>query len=105
MLESGVEDEHIQLIEKQMEFGSTVGMMPWLLPLTKLNFLPVPWVQDLQAGRERLKKVSLALVLDKHVTPATNNGTSLPSHASSGEVTRQATGRTFSAVSSKLLTR
>lgn len=57
MLESGVEDEHIALIETQMEFGSTVGMTPWLLPFTKWTFLPIPWLQNLQTGRERLKHV------------------------------------------------
>jgi hypothetical protein len=57
MLESGIEDEHIALINNQMEFGSTVGMIPWIIPYTKLTFLPIPWLQTLQAGRERLKEV------------------------------------------------
>lgn len=57
MLESGVEDEHIALINNQMEFGSTIGMVPWLIPYTKWTFLPIPWLQNIQAGRERLKEV------------------------------------------------
>lgn len=61
MLESGIEDEHIRLIENQMEFGSTMGMMPWLLPYTKWN-LPIPWLQSLQAGRERLKELTQSRV-------------------------------------------
>ncbi|KAB5575347.1 cytochrome P450 [Coniochaeta sp. 2T2.1] len=62
MLESGVEDEHIRLIEVQMEFGSTVGMVPFLQPLTKWTFLPVPWLRSLQAGRERLKELTQSRV-------------------------------------------
>lgn len=57
MLESGVEDEHIALINNQMEFGSTIGMVPSLIPFSKWTFLPIPWLQNLQAGRERLKEV------------------------------------------------
>lgn len=62
MLESGVEDEHIRLIENQMEFGSTMGMMPSLLPLTKWTFLPIAWLRSLQAGRERLKELTQSRV-------------------------------------------
>jgi hypothetical protein len=57
MLESGVEDEHITLINNQTEFGSTIGMMPSLIPYSKWTFLPIPWLRSLQAGRERLKEV------------------------------------------------
>ena len=57
MLESGMEDEHIALINKQMEFGSTIGMVPSLIPYTKWKSLPIPWLRNLQAGRERLKEV------------------------------------------------
>ncbi|KAF2099235.1 cytochrome P450 [Rhizodiscina lignyota] len=53
MLESGVEDEHIRLIGIQIEFGSTIGMMPELIPYTKWTFLPIPWLQSLQAGPRR----------------------------------------------------
>ncbi len=63
MLESGVEDEHIALINNQMEFGSTIGMLPQLIPYTKWTFLPIAWLQSLQAGRERLKEVSLLSVM------------------------------------------
>jgi cytochrome P450 len=61
MLETGVEDEHIRLIENQMEFGSTMGMAPFLLPITKWN-LPIPWLRSLQAGRERLKHLTQSRV-------------------------------------------
>ena len=61
MLESGVEDEHIRLIQGQIELGSTIGMMPSLIPYTKWEFLPIPWLHKLQARRERLKEVILAL--------------------------------------------
>ncbi|EXJ59754.1 hypothetical protein A1O7_03901 [Cladophialophora yegresii CBS 114405] len=62
MLETGVEDEHIRLINNQMEFGSTIGMMPSLIPYTKLAWLPIPWLQSLQAGRERLKELTKSRV-------------------------------------------
>lgn len=65
MLETGIEDEHIRLIENQMEFGSTMGMVPSLLPVTKWN-LPVPWLQSLQAGRERLKELTQSRVERRH---------------------------------------
>ncbi|KIW34719.1 uncharacterized protein PV07_01477 [Cladophialophora immunda] len=62
MLETGVEDEHIRLINNQMEFGSTIGMMPSLIPYTKWTWLPIPWLQSLQAGRERLKELTRSRV-------------------------------------------
>ncbi|EXJ68442.1 uncharacterized protein A1O5_08234 [Cladophialophora psammophila CBS 110553] len=62
MLETGVEDEHIRLINNQMEFGSTIGMMPSLIPYTKWPWLPIPWLQSLQAGRERLKELTRSRV-------------------------------------------
>ncbi|OAP56096.1 hypothetical protein AYL99_09275 [Fonsecaea erecta] len=62
MLETGVEDEHIRLINNQMEFGSTIGMMPSLIPYTKWTWLPIPWLQSLQAGRERLKELTKSRV-------------------------------------------
>jgi hypothetical protein len=61
MLDSGIEDEHIALINNQMEFGSTIGMLPSLIPLTKWTFLPLPWLKRIQAGRERLKEVRRVL--------------------------------------------
>jgi hypothetical protein len=61
MLDSGIEDEHIALINNQMEFGSTIGMLPSLIPLTKWTFLPFPWLKRIQAGRERLKEVRRVL--------------------------------------------
>jgi hypothetical protein len=63
MLETGVEDEHIALINNQMEFGATIGMVPPLIPYTKWSWLPFPWFQRLQAGRERLKEVSLEMMV------------------------------------------
>ncbi|OAA63408.1 Cytochrome P450 [Niveomyces insectorum RCEF 264] len=62
MLESGIEDEHIRLINNQMEFGSTIGMVPWAIPFTKWTFLPIPWLRNLQAGRERLKELTRSRV-------------------------------------------
>ncbi|KAJ9499212.1 hypothetical protein H2202_005369 [Exophiala xenobiotica] len=62
MLESGVEDEHIALINKQMEFGSTIGMVPSLIPYTKWTSLPIPWLRNLQAGRDRLKELTRSRV-------------------------------------------
>ncbi|KAH8812118.1 cytochrome P450 [Xylogone sp. PMI_703] len=62
MLDSGVEDEHISLINNQMEFGSTIGMIPSLIPVTKWTWLPVPWLKRIQAGRERLKELTRSRV-------------------------------------------
>ncbi|RFU28115.1 hypothetical protein B7463_g8227, partial [Scytalidium lignicola] len=62
MLDSGIEDEHISLINNQMEFGSTIGMIPSLIPMTKLTWLPIPWLKRIQAGRERLKELTRSRV-------------------------------------------
>ena len=75
MLETGIEDEHIRLINNQMEFGSTIGMVPALIPFTKWTFLPIPWLQHLQAGRERLKEVSWSNGF-VHIALITNHATS-----------------------------
>lgn len=62
MLESGIEDEHIALINNQAEFGNIMGMIPSLLPFTKWTFMPVPWLKRIQAGRERLMELTRARV-------------------------------------------
>ena len=58
MLDSGTMDEHAVLIGHQLDFGSTLGLAPFLLPLTKSKWVPWPWVQRIQAGREKLKTMT-----------------------------------------------
>jgi hypothetical protein len=93
MLETGKEDEHIHLINIQMEFGSTIGMMPSLIPYTKWTWLPIPWLQSLQAGRERLKEVS-ALGVCWRVRIA-DKTSSLQNLVSSEDRRKSATGKIF----------
>lgn len=66
MLESGVEEEHITLINQHFEFSTIFGNLPWVLSLTKSSLFPFSWVKNLQKRRERLKEVSTAQYWDSN---------------------------------------
>ena len=57
MLEKGEEDEHLDLVGNQMDFGTSIGMLPCIVPFAKRSFPPIPWITNAQQKRDRLRVV------------------------------------------------
>jgi len=70
MLESGIEDEHIALINKHFEFSATVGSIPWIFPYLKWTFLPIPLLRTLKASRGKLVELARSRVERRKERPS-----------------------------------